>query len=364
MKNKKILTITTLIGLAVLLSLSPVYNSDVAAGDAPAGETVPYSGRLSNDAGKPVPDGKYAFSFALYDAAKDGNLLWSETQTGIDLKGGAFSVLLGSTTPLPQEARIKDGWLAVGVRGPGEEGFTALTPRQELNAANPTALSSPAAGPACPHDHFGEEWYGNSAGGVMSAGLKVENATSNHIGIYGVANNGPSARGVRGVSDQGKGVEGFSEHSFAVFGETGSVVGVYGRAAYYSGVGVLATHGYLAGTALEIEQGAFKVNGAGVNNYTTVFIQQTKTGIGGNICPAFTNATVIDHVLTNDDPNAILIVTLNGGTLGAGVGPANPYISVQYDANNLCGFGTRWVIFDNSGPMPNGTKFNVMVIKP
>jgi hypothetical protein len=109
-----------------------------------------------------VPEGEYAFSFALYYAAQDGNLLWSKTQTGIDLKGGAFSVLLGSATPLPQKARIKNGWLAVSVPSPGEIDFTALTPRQLFNMAAQTAPSSPVPGAACPHNHLCEVWVGDS----------------------------------------------------------------------------------------------------------------------------------------------------------------------------------------------------------
>ena len=44
------------------------------------------------------------------------------------VKGGSFSVFLGSVIPIPPAAL--DGrtmWLTVGVRGPEEAGFTALT---------------------------------------------------------------------------------------------------------------------------------------------------------------------------------------------------------------------------------------------
>jgi hypothetical protein len=79
------------------------------------------------------------------------------------------------------------------------------------------------------------------------------------------------------------------------------------------------------GTALEITQSAIMLYGGGMNNnWSTVFTQQAKTGPAGKIRPADSQATVIDHKLTNDDPNAILIVTLNGGTLDAGVGPPAP----------------------------------------
>jgi hypothetical protein len=121
--------------------------------------TIPYAGRLSDDAGQPVAEGSYAFAFALYDTLTSGQPLWSEVQDGVGVKGGSFAASLGSVTPIPPA--VLDGrslWLAVEVRGPGEVEFTALNPRQRLSAAAP---SRPTANGACPHDHLGETWTGN-----------------------------------------------------------------------------------------------------------------------------------------------------------------------------------------------------------
>ena len=96
--------------------------------------TRPYSGRLSNEAGQPVADGAYDMRFALYDALEGGNLLWSETQTGVAVRGGSFTCQLGSVSPLPAATRQGKQWLAVAVRGPEETGFTALNPRQPFSA--------------------------------------------------------------------------------------------------------------------------------------------------------------------------------------------------------------------------------------
>jgi hypothetical protein len=124
-------------------------------------ETIAYAGRLSNDAGQPVAEGAYDFTFALYAAESRGEPLWSEVQDGVVVKGGSFAVSLGAVTPIPPA--VLDGrtlWLAVEVRGPGETEFTALAPRQQLSAAAP---SRPAANGACPHDHFGEIWMGSAS---------------------------------------------------------------------------------------------------------------------------------------------------------------------------------------------------------
>jgi hypothetical protein len=139
------------------------------------GTTIPYAGRLSlasprdgsqdDGTGQPAAEGTYDFTFALYAVETGGEPLWSELQEGVMVKGGSFSVSLGSVTPIPPTAlNGQTLWLAVGVRGPGEAGFTALSPRQQVSAAAPAAPASPAANAACPHDHFGEWWTGSAAG--------------------------------------------------------------------------------------------------------------------------------------------------------------------------------------------------------
>lgn len=171
------------------------------------GVTIPYPGRLSDEAGQPVADGAYDLTFALYDAETGGKPLWSEVQERVTVKGGAFVVSLGSINPIPSE--VLDGstgltasggarWLAVGVRGPGESGFTALTPRQRLSAVSPATPASPAApanGAACPHDHFGENWVGSGTGLTLEStddvGVHVSSA-----GEYGVWVQSAGADGV------------------------------------------------------------------------------------------------------------------------------------------------------------------------
>jgi hypothetical protein len=223
MKNKGTNQLMAGMMMLVLIFTS---SGSVAQGAAPASGTIPYSGRLSNDAGQTVADGAYAFSFTLYDAAVDGNLLWSETQTGIALKDGAFSVRLGSVTPLPAQARIQTGWLSVGVRGPEEVEFTALEPRQRVDTSAPavsastTAPSEPNAD-TCAHTHFGESWASNSSGSAAGAGLAVQDNKVSGTGIEGIANHGTAAWGVSGESEHGSGVYGSSSDGFA-FGADGN----------------------------------------------------------------------------------------------------------------------------------------------
>ena len=179
----------------------------------PKGVTIPYPGRLSDQAGQPVPDGAYDFTFTIYDIPTGGEPLWSETQEGVEVKEGAFVTPLGSVNPIPAEVlEGKDRWLEVGVRGPGEAEFTPLSPRQRMSPAAPGVPSSPSAGTTCPHDHFEESWVGSS----FYYGLMIENTgdgdgvrayanatASNYAALYGW--NTGEGSGVYGYSSAGNG---------------------------------------------------------------------------------------------------------------------------------------------------------------
>ena len=200
-------------------ALPPVQEPD------PTGVTIPYPGRLAGDAGQPVAEGAYDFTFALYDAETGGESLWSEVQEDVAVQDGAFSVLLGDVEPIP--AVLLDGderWLAVGVRGPRESGFTALTPRQRLSAASRVAPAGPATpaltGLTCAHTHEGETWSatGGTQGLHLSSqgGYALEGWSSGNIGVLGISTSSavfmPSGMtGLYGIGDN-YGVQGYGNH--------------------------------------------------------------------------------------------------------------------------------------------------------
>ena len=49
----------------------------------PPGITIPYTGHLTDEAGEPVIEGVYDFTFALYEAETGGEPLWSEVQEDV-----------------------------------------------------------------------------------------------------------------------------------------------------------------------------------------------------------------------------------------------------------------------------------------
>jgi hypothetical protein len=166
--------------------------------------------------------------------------------------------------------------------------------------------------------------------------------------VYGSQDGG--GWGVFGqVDGNGRGVYGYAE------GDTG--IGVYGASIGTNGVGVYAQGGGTSSYALMLNNGAIGVNGAGVGTSTPVFIHQATNS---NIACGFSQCTVIDHPLTNGDPNAILIVTHNF-TPGGGSGLSDSHaVGVQYLSTS-----SKWAIYHlDLTAMFEGTAFNVLVVKP
>ena len=253
--------------LFVLVASCVVLVVRIGSGRASAREAVsytdaiPYAGALSDSSGKPVADGPYDLTFAMYAAEEGGESIWSEVQNGVPVADGGFDVALGTENAIPIE--IIDGgarWLEVAVRGPGEGVFTLLSPRQPLSV-NSTAPGSPtAAALACPHDHVGEVWSANIpwadgafkvlnyANGPTIWGWNGGNgngvrgyALGTGLGVYGESQD---SAGVLGRSTTGRGVEGYtvSDTQYGVYGKNDSAgggIGVVGYAPNGTGVGVL-----------------------------------------------------------------------------------------------------------------------------
>jgi hypothetical protein len=98
----------------------------------PAGAQIPqtmsYQGVLTDGAGTPVPDNTYSLTFRMYTVSSGGSDIWTETQS-VQVTGGIFSVILGSSNPLTV-AFDTAYWLGVSVDSGPE-----FTPRRPLTAA-------------------------------------------------------------------------------------------------------------------------------------------------------------------------------------------------------------------------------------
>lgn len=164
-----------------------------------------------------------------------------------------------------------------------------------------------------------------------------------------------AAAAVRGVSSSDIGVMGASSASAGVVGVSSIGMGVAGESVSGPGVFALSNTGPAvraisvnsgAGVALELDNGGITVTGA-----TRPVFRHVST-VGNN----FGNLTRIDHVLTNLDPTAMLVVTHE---FAAGAAAYIGAVGIYYD--NTSG---KWTIFrEDQAAMPTGMIFNVLVVK-
>lgn len=124
-----ILLLTGLIGLGVGGVMSAqAFTSGQNHNGLPS--VIPYQGTLSRD-GQPF-NGNKTITFALYDAASGGSVLWSSNPRSVDVIGGKFSVTLGDASgPAIEPAVFREQALYVAITIDGAE----LLPRQRIAPA-------------------------------------------------------------------------------------------------------------------------------------------------------------------------------------------------------------------------------------
>ena len=91
---------------------------------------IPYQGRVLDSSEQPLT-GNHSLQVALYNTVTDGSPLWSEVQTNVAFQQGLFHLLLGSSTPIPQEVITQNSLLYLGITiGDDSE----MTPRVQLGS--------------------------------------------------------------------------------------------------------------------------------------------------------------------------------------------------------------------------------------
>jgi hypothetical protein len=118
------------------LSLALALLLPAAASAAPNAGVMTYSGVLRTPGGTPVAGGTANITFKLYLAATGTTEFWSQNEPSVAIgSDGWFSVVLGSTSPLPDTQFLSQAWLGITVGGEVE-----MTPRLQVGAA-PYALA-------------------------------------------------------------------------------------------------------------------------------------------------------------------------------------------------------------------------------
>ncbi|MCP4540825.1 MAG: hypothetical protein GY832_27115, partial [Chloroflexi bacterium] len=91
----------TLLLVVALIATAQVWAKPLASpanAPGPSATTINYQGRLADNGGTPL-DGTYGMSFALWDAATGGSIVWGpEAHPAVPVSEGLFSVGLGSQT--------------------------------------------------------------------------------------------------------------------------------------------------------------------------------------------------------------------------------------------------------------------------
>jgi hypothetical protein len=99
--------------LTVLSFVLALAAAQTAAADVP--HQMHYQGHLTDSGGSPL-DTTISMTFAIYNDSSTGSLvLWTETQTSVEVSGGLFNVLLGSVTPIPDTVFDSD-WTWLGIQ--------------------------------------------------------------------------------------------------------------------------------------------------------------------------------------------------------------------------------------------------------
>lgn len=162
----------------------------IAAAVASSGAGVPammtYQGKMTDAAGQPVSDGSYNMRFALYDQQSGGTLLWQEPLTAdppvsVQVVGGVFTVLLGSTVPLVETAFQGNTWLQTQVNG------EVLAPRVRIVSSGYSFLS----------ENLSLPFSGTVS--AVDAGLSITNTGSGSAGSFklqGAGNYNPALEAV------------------------------------------------------------------------------------------------------------------------------------------------------------------------
>lgn len=117
---------------ALFFALAPLASAQVPS-------QVPFQGLLLDSGGAPVTDA-VDLDFELFDDLTAGASLWSESQSGVMVTDGVYSVTLGAVTPI-SSAVLGAGGAFLSITVDGE----LLTPRQQLLSV-PFALRAAEAG--------------------------------------------------------------------------------------------------------------------------------------------------------------------------------------------------------------------------
>lgn len=276
------------VSLIVILFVMLLAAAPMATADVP--NQMNYQGQLTDDLGAPL-DTIVSMTFTVYNDSGGGMVLWTETQTGVEVSGGLFNVLLGSDPPIPDTV-FADDWTWLGIQIGSDPEITPLT----------KLVTVPYA--------FRVATVDGSTGGVISGDVSIQSDLdlNGDLRVTGKATIGPGhtntgtnsfvAGQTNTVSNWGSTVGGGSSNVASEMYATVSGGGTNQASGEYSSVG---------GGALNIAGGPYSAVGGGENN--------TASGDNATVGGGVNNSATGSATVGGGDSNIAsgLYSTISGG---------------------------------------------------
>lgn len=93
---------------------------------------ISYQGLLTTSSGTPVQDGSYNLQFDIYNLPSGGSVRYTETQNGVSVQRGIFSVFLSPSYTVFSESLFVE---VTALSGPGISSPLTFLPRSRLTSA-------------------------------------------------------------------------------------------------------------------------------------------------------------------------------------------------------------------------------------
>jgi hypothetical protein len=155
--------IAAILGIATLLAIASIDAANVP-------NLIYYQGQLTDDLGAPL-DTAINMTFTIYDDSTGGNPKWAETQNGVVVSNGLFSVLLGSAGSPIVDTVFSDDFRWLGIKIASDPEITPRTRLVTVPYAHRVSTVDGASGGTI--DGYLDVTSDVSAGFLMSGGLFV-----------------------------------------------------------------------------------------------------------------------------------------------------------------------------------------------
>ncbi|OGS06052.1 MAG: hypothetical protein A2204_02785 [Elusimicrobia bacterium RIFOXYA1_FULL_47_7] len=139
---------------------------------------ISFQGKLTDSSNNAL-NGSYDFIFTIYDNATAGTAQWTETQTGITVTNGLYSVDLGAVNAITSSFDAPY-WLDVQVRPTGGGTYEPLSPRHRLTSSPYAFMSDYALNVSSANNY----WLQLTSGGATNLHTHASGTPTAHAATH------------------------------------------------------------------------------------------------------------------------------------------------------------------------------------